>query len=89
MQTKWDLEGVTEGKNKPSEFRLSMEGVLYPDRRISRIKGRLHMSISFAPPPMLALVPPHVHKDVTQAVSFSHTFFIYIYIYYCSTFIYV
>lgn len=66
--TKWDLEGVTEGKNKPSEFRLSMEGVLYPDRRISRIKGRLHMSISFAPPPMLALVPPHVHKDVTQAV---------------------
>ena len=68
MQTKWDLEGVTEGKNKPSEFRLSMEGVLYPDRRISRIKGRLHMSISFAPPPMLALVPPHVHKDVTQAV---------------------
>ncbi|XP_006338423.1 uncharacterized protein [Solanum tuberosum] len=69
--TKWDLEGVTEGKNKPSEFRLSMEGVLYPDRRKggrSRIKGHFHMSISFAPPPMLALVPPHVHRDVTQAV---------------------
>lgn len=70
MQTKWDLEGVTEGRNKPSEFRLSIEGVLYPDRKggRSRIKGHLHMSITFAPPPMLALVPPHVHRDVTQAV---------------------
>lgn len=68
--TKWDLEGVTEGKNKPSEFRLNMEGVLYPDRKggRSRIKGHFHMSLSFAPPPMLALVPPHVHRDVTQSV---------------------
>lgn len=68
--TKWDLEGVTEGRNKPSEFRLNMEGVLYPDRKggRSRIKGHFHMSISFAPPPMLALVPPHVHRDVTQTV---------------------
>ncbi|KAF3648704.1 hypothetical protein BC332_06001 [Capsicum chinense] len=68
--TKWDLEGVTEGKNKPSEFRLNMEGVLYPDRKgsKSRIKGHFHMSISFAPPPILALVPPHIHRDVTQLV---------------------
>ncbi|XP_016434062.1 uncharacterized protein LOC107760517 isoform X1 [Nicotiana tabacum] len=68
--TKWDLEGVTEGKNKPSEFRLNMEGALYPDRRgaRSRIKGHFNMSLSFAPPPMLALVPPHVHQHVTQSV---------------------
>ncbi|XP_049346430.1 uncharacterized protein LOC125810977 [Solanum verrucosum] len=66
--TKWDLEGVTE----PPEFRLSMEGVLYPDRRkggrSSRIKGHFHMSISFVPPPMLAFVPPYVHRDVTQLI---------------------
>lgn len=68
--TKWDLEGITEGRNKPSEFRLGMEGALYPDRKggKSRIKGHFHMSISFAPPPMLALVPPHIHRDITQAV---------------------
>ncbi|XP_009761891.1 uncharacterized protein [Nicotiana sylvestris] len=68
--TKWDLEGVTEGENKPSEFRINMEGALYPDRRgtRSRIKGHFNMSLSFAPPPMLALVPPHVHQHVTQSV---------------------
>ncbi|KAK4367566.1 hypothetical protein RND71_011358 [Anisodus tanguticus] len=68
--TKLDLEGVTEGRNKPSEFRLSMEGVLYPDRKgaRSKIKGHFHMSLSFTPPPMLALIPPHVHRDVTQSV---------------------
>ncbi|MCD7447324.1 hypothetical protein HAX54_027188 [Datura stramonium] len=68
--TKWDLEGVTEGRNKPSEFRLSMEGVLYPDRKgaRSRIKGHFNLSLSFVPPPMLALVPPHVHQHVTQSV---------------------
>ncbi|XP_060194647.1 uncharacterized protein LOC132623856 isoform X1 [Lycium barbarum] len=68
--TKWDLEGLTEGRNKPSEFRLTMEGVLYPDRKgtRSRIKGHFNMSLSFAPPPMLALIPPHVHRDVTQSV---------------------
>ncbi|XP_019247372.1 PREDICTED: uncharacterized protein LOC109226911 isoform X2 [Nicotiana attenuata] len=67
---KWDLEGLTEGKNKPSEFRINMEGALYPDRRgaRSRIKGHFNMSLSFAPPPMLALVPPHVHQHVTQSV---------------------
>ncbi|XP_060194648.1 uncharacterized protein LOC132623856 isoform X2 [Lycium barbarum] len=69
-ETKWDLEGLTEGRNKPSEFRLTMEGVLYPDRKgtRSRIKGHFNMSLSFAPPPMLALIPPHVHRDVTQSV---------------------
>ncbi|KAB1705424.1 DUF1997 domain-containing protein [Klebsiella pneumoniae] len=68
--TKWDLEGVTEERNKPSEFRLNMEGVLYPDRKgtRSRIKGHFNMSLSFAPPPMLALIPPHVHREVTQSV---------------------
>lgn len=78
VQTKWYLEGITDGRNKPSEFRLSMEGALYPDRKGGkcRIKGHFHMSISFAPPPMLALVPPHVHRDITRAVFFTLSFFI-------------
>ncbi|XP_057769558.1 uncharacterized protein LOC130989593 [Salvia miltiorrhiza] len=64
-----ELQGLDD-MIKPSQFSLSVKGVLYPDRRgpRSRLKGQLQMSISFDLPPMLSLVPEDIRRDVAESV---------------------
>ncbi|VFQ91950.1 unnamed protein product [Cuscuta campestris] len=66
---RWKLQGLDDIM-EPSQFTLGVKGALYPDRRGSgsRLKGQLQMSISFVLPPVLALLPEHVHKDVADSV---------------------
>ncbi|XP_059670368.1 uncharacterized protein LOC132315937 [Cornus florida] len=66
---RWELQGLDD-MLKPSHFTLGVEGALYSDRRgrSSRLKGLLEMSISFVLPPVLALVPDDVRRDVAESV---------------------
>ncbi|GFQ07870.1 hypothetical protein PHJA_002931000 [Phtheirospermum japonicum] len=45
-------------------------GALYPDRRgsRSRLKGQLQLTITFDLPPVLALVPQEIRRDVAESV---------------------
>ncbi|KAK1267062.1 hypothetical protein QJS04_geneDACA000534 [Acorus gramineus] len=67
--TRWELQGL-EGAYKPSHFALSVQGALYADRRgfLSRLKGKLEMSITFILPPVLALVPQDVLKSIVESL---------------------
>lgn len=75
LQSRWELQGL-EGGFVPPHFALDVRGLLYPDRgekegaaaRRSRLKGHLETSISLVLPPVLALVPEHVLKGVTESV---------------------
>lgn len=69
VQIRWELHGLDE-MLKPSQFSLSVKGALYPDRggARSRLKGQLQMSISFVLPPMLALIPEDIRRDVAESV---------------------
>lgn len=73
MQIRWELQGLDE-MLKPSQFSLGVKGALYPDRQgpRSRLKGQLQMSISFVLPPMLALVPDNIRRDVAESVRHLH-----------------
>ncbi|KAK4710468.1 hypothetical protein R3W88_004981 [Solanum pinnatisectum] len=66
---RWELQGLDDVL-KPSEFSLGVKGSLYPDRNgpRTRLKGQLQMSISFVLPPVLALVPEAVRRDVAESV---------------------
>ncbi|KAJ8549941.1 hypothetical protein K7X08_033648 [Anisodus acutangulus] len=66
---RWELQGLDDVL-KPSQFSLAVKGSLYPDRNgpRSRLKGQLQMSISFVLPPVLALVPEDVRRDVADSV---------------------
>lgn len=66
---RWELEGLDDIM-EPSQFSLGVKGALYPDRRGSRsmLKGQLQMGVSFVLPPVLALLPEHVHKDVAESI---------------------
>ncbi|OIT06475.1 PREDICTED: uncharacterized protein LOC109211542 [Nicotiana attenuata] len=66
---RWELQGLDDAL-KPSQFSLDVKGSLYPDRNgpRSRLRGQLQMSISFVLPPMLALVPEDVRRDVAETV---------------------
>ncbi|PSS30468.1 Protein of unknown function DUF1997 protein [Actinidia chinensis var. chinensis] len=66
---RWELQGLDD-LLKPSEFTLGVKGTMYPERRgtQSRLKGQLQMSISFVLPPVLALVPEDVRREVAQSV---------------------
>ncbi|GFY87019.1 hypothetical protein Acr_05g0006580 [Actinidia rufa] len=66
---RWELQGLDDIL-KPSEFTLGVKGTMYPERRgtQSRLKGQLQMSISFVLPPVFALVPEDVRREVAQSV---------------------
>ncbi|KAK9271538.1 hypothetical protein L1049_001898 [Liquidambar formosana] len=67
--TRWELQGL-DNVLEPSQFTLGVKGALYPDRlgMRSRLKGQLEINISFALPPMLALVPEDVRQSVAELV---------------------
>lgn len=71
MQIRWELQGLDDAL-KPSQFSLGVKGSLYPDRNgpRSKLRGQLQMSISFVLPPMLALVPEDVRRDVADTVRY-------------------
>ncbi|KAL0332098.1 UNVERIFIED_CONTAM: hypothetical protein Scaly_2111300 [Sesamum calycinum] len=58
------------GKGTHLEFLKIFQRGSVPDRRgpRSRLKGQLQMSISFVLPPMLALVPEDIRRDVADSV---------------------
>ncbi|PIN03357.1 hypothetical protein CDL12_24121 [Handroanthus impetiginosus] len=64
-----ELQGLDDVL-KPSHFSLIVKGALYPDRcgLRSRLKGQLQMSMSFVLPPVLALVPEDICRDVAESV---------------------
>ncbi|CAK9162942.1 unnamed protein product [Ilex paraguariensis] len=66
---RWELQGLDDIL-KPSQFSLGVKGALYPERQEaqSRLKGQLQMTISFVLPPVLALVPEDVRRDVAESV---------------------
>ncbi|CAI9109750.1 OLC1v1009628C3 [Oldenlandia corymbosa var. corymbosa] len=66
---RWELRGLDDVL-KPSHFSLSVNGVLYPERRgaRSRLKGKLEMSISFILPAALSLIPEEVRREVAESV---------------------
>ncbi|XP_072971230.1 uncharacterized protein [Typha angustifolia] len=68
--TKWELHGL-ERSVTPSDFVLSVEGALYPERRggRSRLKGHLEMRVGCILPPMLlALVPENILRGIAESV---------------------
>ncbi|KAL7256658.1 hypothetical protein ACSBR1_010567 [Camellia fascicularis] len=66
---RWELQGLNDIV-KPSEFSLGVKGALYAERRgtQTRLKGQLQMSISFVLPPVLALVPEDIRRDIAESV---------------------
>ncbi|GER45828.1 hypothetical protein STAS_22827 [Striga asiatica] len=66
---RWELQGLDD-MLKPSQFSLGVKGALYPDRRgpRTRLKGQLQMSITFVLPPVLALIPEDVRRNVAESV---------------------
>eukprot|EP00257_Ricinus_communis_P027613 XP_025015027.1 uncharacterized protein LOC8283427 [Ricinus communis] len=68
--TRWQLQGL-DNVLEPSHFSLGVEGLLYADRlgARTRLKGQLEMNISFVLPPVLALVPEDVRKNVAESNS--------------------
>lgn len=68
MQIRWELQGLDD-VIKPSHFDLGVKGVMYPDRLGEpSLKGQLEMSMGFDVPPVLALVPEKIRKDVAESV---------------------
>lgn len=69
MQTRWQLEGL-DNVLEPSDFSLEVKGVLYADRlgARARLKGQLEMNISFVLPPVLALIPEDIRRNVAELV---------------------
>ncbi|KAH9676589.1 hypothetical protein KPL70_019216 [Citrus sinensis] len=67
--TRWELRDL-ENVIKPSQFSLSVKGALYSARRgtRSRLKGQLEVNISFVLPPVLALIPDDVRRNVAESV---------------------
>ncbi|KAL4581794.1 hypothetical protein LXL04_006322 [Taraxacum kok-saghyz] len=66
---RWELQGL-EDIVKPSEFSLDVKGALYPYRQgnLNRLKGQLTMTIAFDLPPVFALIPEDVRRDVANTV---------------------
>ncbi|XP_021770853.1 uncharacterized protein LOC110735041 [Chenopodium quinoa] len=66
---RWELQGL-DNVVEPDQFSLSVNGILYSDRRgvRSRLKGQLEMKISVILPPVLAMVPEDVLRGVSEAV---------------------
>ncbi|CAA0828399.1 Protein of unknown function (DUF1997 [Striga hermonthica] len=66
---RWELQGLDD-MLRPSQFSLGVKGALYPDRRgpRTRLKGQLQMSITFDLPPVLALIPEDVRRNVAESV---------------------
>lgn len=71
MQTEWELRGLDSGYT-PASFDLGVRGSLYADRgqrRGSRLRGHLEISITVALPPPLRIVPEAVLRGVAESVS--------------------
>ncbi|XP_021721433.1 uncharacterized protein LOC110688995 isoform X2 [Chenopodium quinoa] len=68
-EVRWELQGL-DNVVEPDQFSLSVNGILYSDRRgvRSRLKGQLEMKISLILPPVLAVVPEDVLRGVSEAV---------------------
>lgn len=73
LQTQWELRGL-DYIVKPSDFVLSINGLLYSEKRgmSSRLKGHLKFSVKFAIPPSMAMIPREVFRSVGEAVCMSH-----------------
>lgn len=67
--TKWELRGL-DYVMKPSDFSLSVNGILFSEKRgvSSRLRGHLKMSVKMAIPPSMALIPQDIFKSVGEAV---------------------
>ncbi|KAM7465678.1 hypothetical protein LguiB_013240 [Lonicera macranthoides] len=70
LELKWDLQGINEIL-KPSHFSLGVDGALYPDRhgKESRLRGQLHIRMSFIHPPVLDFVPENICRHVAESVT--------------------
>ncbi|XP_050226573.1 uncharacterized protein LOC126676418 [Mercurialis annua] len=66
---RWQLQGI-DNVIDPSHFSLGVKGLLYADRlgARTRLKGQLEMNISFVLPPVLALIPEDVRKNIAESV---------------------
>ncbi|WOG93289.1 hypothetical protein DCAR_0312570 [Daucus carota subsp. sativus] len=65
---RWELKGLDDIVT-PSTFSLLVKGEMYADRRTKpSLKGRLQMSMSFAVPPVLALVPEDIRRGVAESL---------------------
>ncbi|KAM0924400.1 hypothetical protein ACQ4PT_004899 [Festuca glaucescens] len=68
--TEWELRGLDSGY-APASFDLGVRGSLYADRgqrRGSRLRGHLEISITVALPPPLRIVPEGVLRGVAETV---------------------
>lgn len=67
--TKWQLRGL-DYVLKPSDFVLSINGILFSEKRgaSSRLRGHLTMNVKFAIPPSLSMIPHEAFKSVGEAV---------------------
>ncbi|KAF2313593.1 hypothetical protein GH714_012322 [Hevea brasiliensis] len=67
--TRWQLEGL-DNVLEPSHFSLGVKGALYADRlgARTRLKGQLEMNITFVLPPVLALIPEDIRRNVAELV---------------------
>nr|BAK01425.1 predicted protein [Hordeum vulgare subsp. vulgare] len=68
--TEWELRGLDSGYT-PASFDLGVRGSLYADRaqrRGSRLRGHLEISITVALPPPLRIVPEAVLRGVAESV---------------------
>lgn len=65
---RWELKGLDDIVT-PSNFSLGVKGQMYADRRTKpSLKGQLQMSMSFAVPPVLALVPEDIRRGVAESL---------------------
>lgn len=65
---RWELKGLDDIVT-PSNFSLCVKGEMYADRRSKpSLKGQLQMSMSFAVPPVLALVPEDIRRGVAESL---------------------
>ncbi|XP_037476240.1 uncharacterized protein LOC119353691 [Triticum dicoccoides] len=68
--TEWELRGLDSGYT-PASFDLGVRGSLYADRgqrRGSRLRGHLEISITVALPPPMRIVPEAVLRGVAESV---------------------
>lgn len=75
FQIRWELRGLDTALD-PSQFSLGVKGSLYSDSQgpQSRLKGQLEMNISFVLPPVLALIPEDVRRNVAESVTSPNPF---------------
>uniref|UniRef100_M8BU02 DUF1997 domain-containing protein n=1 Tax=Aegilops tauschii TaxID=37682 RepID=M8BU02_AEGTA len=67
--TEWELRGLDSGYT-PASFDLGVRGSLYADRgqrRGSRLRGHLEISITVALPPPLRIVPEAILRGVAES----------------------